>query len=501
MEAQTLIFSVLFLVFSLGFLLRRNNRKLNLPPSPAKSLPVIGHLRLLKPPLHRNFFSLSESLGGAPIFSLRLGNRLVFVVSSNSIAAEECFAKNDVVLANRPDFIVAKHVAYDCTTMIAAPYGDHWRNLRRIGAVEILSSHRLNSFLNIRKDEIRRLILRLSHNSSQEFAKVEMKSMFMDLTFNNIIRMMTGKRYYGGGVEDNDEAEHVRQLVAEVVGSAGAGNAADYLPVMRWVTDYEKRVKKLAGRIDEFLQGLVDQKRGEKEKEKGNTMINHLLSLQESQPDYYADQTIKGIILAMILAGTDTSAVTLEWALSNLLNHPEILRKARAEIDEKVGSDRLMDEHDISNLPYLQNVIHETLRLYPTLPMLLPHRSSQDCKIAGYDMPRGTILLVNVWAIHRDPKLWEDPTSFKPERFEKEGEAQKLMAFGVGRRACPGSGLAQRLVSLALGSLVQCFEWERIGGEPVDMAEGKGATMPKATPLQAMCRSRAIVGKILDGSV
>jgi len=166
METKTLIFSILFVVLSLIYLIGKLKRKPNLPPSPAWSLPVIGHLRLLKPPIHRTFLSLSQSLNNAPIFSLRLGNRLVFVNSSHSIA-EECFTKNDVVLANRPNFILAKHVAYDYTTMIAASYGDHWRNLRRIGSVEIFSNHRLNSFLSIRKDEIRRLVFRLSRNFSQ----------------------------------------------------------------------------------------------------------------------------------------------------------------------------------------------------------------------------------------------------------------------------------------------------------------------------------------------
>lgn len=163
-EAQTLLFIVLItLIFFIGR--SRTKLKLKLPPSPPFAFPIIGHLRLLKPPLHRVFHSISQSLGGAPIFSLRLGNRLVFVVSSHSIA-EECFTKNDVVLANRPNTIASKHVSYDYTTMVTAPYGEYWRNLRRIGAVEIFSAHRLNKFLSIRQDEVRRLIVRLARNSS-----------------------------------------------------------------------------------------------------------------------------------------------------------------------------------------------------------------------------------------------------------------------------------------------------------------------------------------------
>ena len=190
----------------------------------------------------------------------------------------------------------------------------------------------------------------------------------------------------------------------------------------------------------------------------------------------------------MLTAGTDTSSVTIEWALSLLLNHPEVLEKARAELDAQVGTDRLVDEHDLSNLPYLHNIISETLRLYPPTPMLVPHESSDDCKIGGYNIPRGTILLVNAWAVHRDPNVWDDPTSFKPERFEGlQVQPSKLIPFGMGRRSCPGSGLAQRVVGLALGSLIQSFDWKRIGEEEIDLAEGTGVFMPKAKPLEKAC--------------
>ncbi|KAL9861277.1 putative cytochrome P450 [Arabidopsis thaliana] len=480
-ETQTLILITILILtlITLTFLIKNHKPKPNLPPSPPFSLQLIGHLRLLKPPLHRLFLTISKSLNDSPIFSLRLGNKLVFVVSSHSIV-EECFTKNDVVLANRPKSIASKHISYNYASMVSAPYSEHWRNLRRIGAVEIFSNHRLNSFYTIRRDEIRRLIARLSRspNASLEFAKVEMNSMLSNLAFNNIIRMVTGKCYYGDGAEDDPEAKRVRQLIAEAMSCFGAGHAADHLPMLRWITDFERRVKKIAARLDEFFQRLVDEKRVAKEK-KENTMIDHLLSLQVSQPEYYTDHTIKGTMLSLILAGTDTSAVTLEWALSSLLNNPEVLKKARDEIDNQIGLDRLLEESDIPNLPYLQNIVSETLRLYPAGPLLVPHISSEDCKVGGYDMPCGTMLLVNVWAIHRDPRLWDDPASFKPER-----------------RACPGSGLARRLVSLSLGSLIQCFEWERIGEEEVDMTEGGGLTMPRATPLVAMCRARAFVGKI-----
>nr|UAK14963.1 cytochrome P450 81D38 [Iberis amara] len=486
------IFSLIFLILSLKFL---KSNKQNLPPSPPGWLPVIGHLRLLKPPIHRTLRSFSRSIDGyGGVMSLRLGSRLVYVVSSHKIAVE-CFGKNDVVLANRPRVVIGKYVGYDNTNMISAPYGDHWRNLRRLCTIEIFSTHRLNCFLSVRTDEVRRLVSRLFRAAGTKKAVVEMKPMLMDLTFNNIMRMMTGKRYYGEETTDEEEAKRVRKLLADVGANTSSGNAVDYVPVLRLFSSYENRVKKLGEDTDKFLQGLIDDKRGQQES--GNTMIDHMLALQKSDTQYYTDQIIKGIMLIMVLAGTNTSAVTLEWALSNLLNHPGVICKARTEIDKQVGLDRLIEESDLIDLPYLKNIVLETLRLHPATPLLVPHMASENCKVGSYDMPRGTTLLVNAWAIHRDPNMWDDPDRFIPERFEKEEEAQKLMAFGLGRRACPGSSLAQRIVGLALGSLIQCFEWERVGNEEVDMKEGLGNTVPKAIPLQAVCKARPFLHKIL----
>ncbi|KAM5576690.1 cytochrome P450 81E8 [Rosa sericea] len=486
--------SLIFILFTFKFLFLKSRRYANLPPSPP-SLPILGHLHLLKPPVHRTFHSLSQTYG--PIFSLWFGSRRVVIVSS-SAAVEECFTKNDIVLANRPRGLLGKYIGYNWSTMVSAPYGDHWRNLRRIGVIEIFSSQRLNMFSTIRKNEVKHLVLKLAQNSSSgDFSKVEMKSMFNELTFNIIMTMVAGKRYYGDDIDDSDkeEATKFREIMTEVFTYGSASNPADFFPVLKWVgsNGYEKKMSELGKKSDAFLQGLIDEHKGVKR----NTMIDHLLSLQESQPEYYTDQIIKGLIMVLLQAGTDTSAVTLEWIMSNLLNHPHVLKEARAELDSHLGLDLLVDEPDVSKLPYLQSIISETLRLYPP-PLLVPHLSSDDCTIGGFDVPRDTMVMVNAWAIHRDAELWDDPESFKPERFKNgEHDSYKLMPFGLGRRACPGMSLAQRVVGLTLGSLIQCFEWERVDDKNVDMTEGKGVTMPKAVPLEAMCRARPIVNKIL----
>lgn len=437
-----------------------------------------------------------------PIVHLQLGFRRVVLVSSPS-AVEECFTKNDVILANRPRMLFGKIIGVNYTSLAWAPYGDNWRNLRRIASIEILSIHRLNEFHDVRAEEGRLLIRKLASS----FSPVTMKFVFYELTLNVMMRMIAGKRYFGS---DNpkleEEGKRFREMLQETFILAGASNVGDYLPILSWlgVKGLEKRLIALQEKRDVFFQGIIDELRKSKESETGNkkkTMIEVLLSLQESEPEYYTDALIRSFVLVLLAAGSDTSAGTMEWTLSLLLNHPEVLKKAQIEIDQVVGKDRLVDESDVSNLPYLRCILNETLRLKPPGPLLVPHEASEDCVVGGYKIPSGTMVIVNQWAIHHDPKVWEDPEAFKPERFEGlEGtrDGFKLLPFGYGRRSCPGEGLAVRVLGMTLGSIIQCFDWERIGEEMIDMTEAPGLTMPKAVPLVAICKPRQEMQNLLS---
>ncbi|XP_050218842.1 cytochrome P450 81Q32-like isoform X2 [Mercurialis annua] len=446
---------VLFFLLAAKFMFHKLKIPKNLPPSPP-ARPIVGHFHLLKQPVHQTLHELAKKYG--EILFLRYGNRKVLVISSPS-AVEECFTKNDVIFANRPRSLAGKHLNYNCTTMGSCNYGDHWRNLRRLTTIELFSTSRTASFSGIRTEE---------------------------------------------------------EILKETEALRGSSNLYDYFPVLRWV-DYqgvEKKMLRLKKKMDSFLQDLIEEHRRARAETESSatlnlhkasnqkldmTLIDVMLSLKETEPEFYTDQTIKGVILTILTAGSQTSAATLEWAMSLLLNHPEALQKAVAEIDVVVGIDKLLSETDVQKLSFLQNVINETFRLFPTAPLLLPHESSADCTVCGYDVARGTLLLVNTWSMNRNPKLWEDPEKFMPERFEGgEGEENKLLPFGAGRRACPGAGLAKRVISLTLGSLIQSFEWERVCKEEINMEEGTGLTMPKAIPLEAFCKPRQAMVNLLS---
>ncbi|CAN6449740.1 unnamed protein product [Victoria cruziana] len=504
-----LFFSVI-LAATFKFLPRAGLPK-NLPPSPP-ALPIIGHLHLLKKPLYRSLADLTARHG--PTLFLRLGSRPLLVVSSPDLV-EQCFTTHDIAFANRPHLLPGRYLGYNFTTMGWSSYGPHWRNLRRITAVEVLSSARLQAFAGLRSEELRSLLRQLFEGSDPAgFTQVDLSSMMSALVFENVVRMITGRRFYGKGVAGLEESRRFIAIIKESFILHGAVSIGDYIPALRWLDlqGLERRMKDCFERRDVLFQGLLDSERSKRRGggggDDGNdtgdartSLLDFLLSLQETEPEYYTDQLIKGIMTVILAAGTDTTSATLEWAMSLLLNNPSALKKARDELDARVGTGRLVEEADLANLTYLHCIVKETLRLYPAGPLLLPHELGEDCNIGGYDIPRGTMLFVNAWFIHRDPKLWQEPTRFDPERFggvEEKDDCFKMIPFGYGRRKCPGSGLAIKVVQFALAALIQCFDWERVGGLEVDMTEGVGLTLTRAHPLQVLCRPRHSMVEVLS---
>ncbi|VAI22202.1 unnamed protein product [Triticum turgidum subsp. durum] len=484
-----LSFAFLFLLhYILGKKSNGSKGAAHLPPSPP-AVPFLGHLHLVEKPLHAALCRLGARYGS--VFSLRLGARNAVVVSSPA-CARECFTDHDVAFANRPQFPSQMLVSYGGTSLVSSSYGPHWRNLRRVAAVRLLSAHRvagMSGVIAAERVELKRSLFELS----------------LSVLMETIARTKGTRSEADGDTDMSLEAQEFKQVVDEIIPLIGAANVWDYLPVMRWldVSGVRSRILATVSRRDAFLHRLIDAERrrmeeGGDEGEK-KSMIAVLLTLQKTEPELYTDQMIIALCANMFVAGTETTSSTIEWAMSLLLNHPAALNKAQAEMDASIGTSRMVTADDVPRLSYLQCIISETLRLYPAAPLLLPHESSADCKVGGYDVPSGTMLIVNAYAIHRDPAVWEDPTAFRPERFEDGmGDGLLLMPFGMGRRRCPGEALALQTVGVVLGTLVQCFDWERVDRVEVDMTEGVGITMPKAVALEAVCRPRAAMRDVLQ---
>ncbi|XP_057779016.1 cytochrome P450 81Q32-like [Salvia miltiorrhiza] len=476
------------------------NKVKRLPPSPFPALPLIGHIYLLKRPFHRSLSHVSRRHG--PALFLRLGSRPVLLISSPSLAEECLTKKNDVIFANRPDLLNGRYFGYDYTSLSWSSYGHHWRNLRRISSLELLSTQRLQTLSHVRADEASSLARKLYRLTKDEPEKVlEVKSALFEFTFNVLTRMITGKRYYGRSVENSSEAKVLEEIAAATSEVAFETNVVDFLPLMRWFgfREVEKKLMAIHEKRDKFMQSVIDENRENRDDDddamRKKTMVEVLLDLQRSDPHYYTDQTIKSLLLVLLQGGTSTSTIALEWAFSLLLDNPETLKKAQSEIDGHVGCRRLIAESDVAELPYLRHIILEAMRLHPPVSIVMPHLSSSECAVGGYRVPAGTVLLVNLWEIHNSPKIWADPETFRPERFEgvdvKKDLGLQFFPFGSGRRACPGENLANLNIGLGLGSLIQCFQWDKVG--EIDMTEGAGTTTPKVQPLMAKCTPRPFI--------
>ncbi|KAK3024739.1 hypothetical protein RJ639_044676 [Escallonia herrerae] len=282
----------------------------------------------------------------------------------------------------------------------------------------------------------------------------------------------------------------------------GHPNIADLFPCLRWLDlqGLKKKMDRDVGKALDIALGFVRERLKERQdgRERRKDFLDVLLEFQGSgnddEPAKLSEKNITRFILEMFLAGSETTSSTVEWALTQLLCNPKIMNKVKDELARVVGPKRRFEESDIDNLPYFQAVVKETLRFYPPLPFLVPRKAIRDTNFLGYNTPKDTQVLVNAWAIGRDPEYWDDPLVFRPERFlgsktEYKGQHFEFIPFGAGRRMCAGVPLAHRMLHLVLGSLLHEFDWElesHVTAETMDMTDRLGIAVRKSEPLKAI---------------
>ncbi|XP_062117601.1 cytochrome P450 93A3-like [Humulus lupulus] len=510
-------YTILFLVWLVSTMLVRamlskNRTMVRLPPSPF-ALPIIGHLHLLGPIPHQAFHKLSNSYG--PLIYLSLGSVPCVVVSSPEIA--KLFLKtHEAWFSNRPQLSVLEHLSYPLTDFTFAPHGPYWKFMKKLCMSRLLGGQTLNQLLPVRSEEIKRF-LKLMGKSAESKEPVEVCKELTKLTNNTITRMIMGKRCSGDD-DDNGriEAENIKELVKERNQLVGRFNLSDFFWFCKtWdLLGFEKKGKGFHEKFDSMIEKIITEHEEARNVRKGRDdiqkdLLDILLDIAEDE-DNKSDirlgrDNIKAFILDIFVAGTGTSAITIEWALAELINHPNIMKKAIEEIDSIVGKARLVEESDIVDLPYIQAITKETLRLHPAGPLIL-RESTENCTINGYYIPKKTRVYINSWAIGRDLKYWENPLEFKPERFLSEdgsgiinhldvrGQNFNLLPFGSGRRGCPGTSLALLIIQTSLACMIQCFEWRIFEGlnDKVDVEEGPGLTLVRAHPLICVPVSRFI---------
>uniref|UniRef100_A0A2N9FFP6 Cytochrome P450 n=1 Tax=Fagus sylvatica TaxID=28930 RepID=A0A2N9FFP6_FAGSY len=469
----------------------RKSRKLMppLPPGP-RGLPVVGYLPFLGTELHRKFEELAGVYG--PIYKVWLGQKLCVVVNSPSLV-KEVVRDQDAIFGNRDPPIAGLVASYGGADIAFSQICPDWKKLRKIFMREMLSNANLNSSYTLRREEVKKSI---KYVYDKIGTPIDLGELAFVTVINAIMNMLWGDTLQGGEEGTNVGAEF-KKLLAEQMVLFGKPNVSDFFPVLARfdLQGIERQAKKIFQWVERILDSAIEKRMNSDTGKERKDILQFLLELREKD-DTATSITmtqLKALLMDIVVAGAETTTTTVEWVMAELLQHPEVMRKVNEELEEVVGLDSLVEESHLPKLHYLDAVIKETFRLHPPLPFLVPRSPSQSSTIGEYYVPKGTRVLLNVWVIHRDPKLWENPLEFQPERFlndpsklDYSGNNFKYIPFGSGRRICAGIPLAERTFMYTIASLIHLFEWKLPQGTELEFSDRFGIVTKKLNPTVAV---------------
>ncbi|KAK3217698.1 hypothetical protein Dsin_011668 [Dipteronia sinensis] len=476
-----------------------NKQKPRPPPGPL-ALPIIGHLHLLSSTLPKSLKTLANRYG--PLMQIRMGDTL-FVIVSDANTAEKVLKTHDIDFASKYEPGPSQKLLYKGCSFINAPYSLYWRFMKKICVTKLFTSSQLQRFTHVREEE-RTKLLKTLIGRSETGEPCDLSKELEALTSLMIYRMTMGNRSsslsssgdYNYSVEAMEMRRHIRNImecgkkyaVIEVFGPLrrfdlfGNGKRIEMA-----FLGYDQRLEQIIHEYEENrMNNIIDGENEEKD-----VMDILLETCRDSSAEVMITIShIKYLFMEIFMASVDSTSTAMQSAMAEIINRPEIFKKLREEINSVVGSNQLVKESDVPNLPYLQAVLKETLRLHPPGPMLR-RTATVDSKINGYDIKAGTKMFVNCYAIMRDPNVWKDPDKFMPERFlnccdrvmDFKGQDFCYLPFGSGRRACFGAPHAAYVIHATVASLVQCFDWKLEGGDKAGIDIVSGYTGAMAHPL------------------
>lgn len=416
------------------------------------------------------------------------------MVVSSADVAKEVMKTHDAELANRPKLMVGRELYYDHSDIGLAPYGEYWRQVRKIATLELFTIQRVNSFRPIREEEVGLMIQSIASEASGG-ASVNISNKLFHLAFD-----LTTRAVFNQKGKDQEAFKALYSDMTKVLSGFAIEDLYPSLKLLHSVGGMKRKLKQMVEESNRILDPIIDEHKSNvgRQSKQEEDLVDVLLKFHKDDPNdtefSLTTNNIKAIILEIFGAGSDTSSTTVEWAMSELLRNPKAMEKAQYEVRQIYQGKETVDETNLDKLKFLKQVIKETLRLHPPAPLMVPRESIESCNIYGYDIPPKTRVIVNARAIGRDPKCWPEPDIFYPERFEStsidyKGTHFELIPFGAGRRMCPAMTLGLANVELPLAMLLYHFNWELCGGikpEDLDMDEVFGITVRRKNELHVI---------------
>ncbi|XP_019162297.1 PREDICTED: isoleucine N-monooxygenase 1-like [Ipomoea nil] len=476
-----------------------------LPPGPM-SWPVVGCFpqMLTNKPVFRWMLNLMEEMN-TEIACFRLGGTNVISVTSPEVA-REILMKQDSVFASRPACLSAQLISSNYLISLVTPLGDQWKKMRRVLTSRVLSPNTLNWLAHKRAAEADHLV-RYIYNQCRNAAGcgvVDVRAAGRHFCGNVIRQMVFSKRHFGAGVEDGgpgvEEEEHVNATFG-VLAYVYSFGISDYFPWLRMfdLDGHRKALKKAVKGVRKHQDPEVDARikmwNNGTETEQQD-ILDVLIKLKDidGRP-LLTSEEIKAQILELMIGIVDNPSNTTEWVLAEMLNKPDILQNATEELDNIVGRERLVQESDLPKLNYLNACIREAFRLHPFADFAPPHLCTSDTTVSNYFIPKDSHVIISRPGLGRNPRVWEEPLKFMPERHLKNDGSEvsfvdpelRILSFSTGRRGCPGIQLGSLVSSMLLARLVQGFDWVQCGR--IELRESKHDLL-LAHPLHALAKPR-----------
>ncbi|XP_022875652.1 isoleucine N-monooxygenase 2-like [Olea europaea var. sylvestris] len=481
----------------------------SLPPGPI-GLPVIGCLiqMITNKPTFRWIHKVMDDMH-TEIVCIPLGRVQIISVSSPELA-REFLKKQDIIFASRPDCMSGRLSSNGYLTAVLSPVGDQWKKMRGVLALHVLSpaKHRWLQDKRLKEaDNLVRYVYNQCKNSPEGGSLVNVRVAAQQYCGNVIRKLIFGKRYFGNGMEDGgpgpEEEEHVAALFT-ILSSLFGFAVADYVPWLEFFDfdGYKGILKKAIGTLSKFHDPEIHERiqtweKGMRANE--DDILDVLISLKDSKgAPLLTIEEIKAQIIEIMLATVDNPSNAIEWALAEMINQPEILKKASAELDLVVGKNRLVQESDLNKLNYVKACAREAFRLHPIAPFNVPHLSMEDTTIAGYFIPKGSHILLSRTCLGRNPRIWEEPLKYKPERHLKDDGSEvvlvdselNMLSFGIGKRGCAGVVLGSTMTIMLLARLIHGFTWNAPPDAPnIDLTESE-CDLFLSKPLFALAKPR-----------